>query len=101
MREKFREADRARGSAHARGYDRAWRRVRASLLAGEPLCRLCRQDGRVTVATEVHHEVRVKDNPSLRLDPTNLVPLCQRCHVRISLSEDASASRRMRAGGGG
>ena len=32
-----------------------WRRCRSAVLAHEPLCRRCKERGRVTAATEVHH----------------------------------------------
>ena len=57
-------------------YDRTWRKVRQQVLNAEPTCRMCRQMGHLTPATVVDHIVKVKDAPELRLDPTNLQPLC-------------------------
>lgn len=70
-------------SAAARGYDRAWRRVRLLVLAAEPLCRLCVEAGRTTAATEVDHIERFHglDDPR-RLDPENCQPICRECHAR-------------------
>jgi 5-methylcytosine-specific restriction protein A len=93
----FRASDRRRGSAHRRGYGRDWRATRALVLAGEPLCRACQKRGYVTAATEVHHLVRVDEDPARRLDPENLVPLCKRCHVSLTMAEDV---RRTRGGRG-
>jgi 5-methylcytosine-specific restriction protein A len=75
-------ADRARGSAHARGYDRGWRRLRLWHLARHPLCAHCERDGRVTAATDVHHVEKLAANPRRRLDPSNLQSLCDACHKR-------------------
>lgn len=56
----------------------AWRRLRASVLADEPLCRDCKARGIVTEATEVDHH----DNDPKNNDRDNLVPLCKPCHSR-------------------
>ena len=72
--------ERERGSASARGYDRAWQKVRDAVLAEEPLCRFCFDAGRVTAAEEVDHIKTVRDRPDLRLVRANLRPLCKPCH---------------------
>ena len=75
--------ERARGSAAARGYDAAWRRLREAHLALDPLCRFCADAGRTTPAREVDHvrPFRGLDDPR-RLDPCNLRSLCSSCHAR-------------------
>lgn len=88
-----RAAEQRRGSAHARGYGKDWQALRARILATEPLCRHCESRGHVTAATEVHHAVRVRHDASRRLDATNLVPLCQACHSRLTLAEDVDPRR--------
>ncbi len=55
-----------------------WRRLRAHILAGEPLCRQCVREGRTEPATDVDHH----DNDPSNNDPLNLVPLCHACHSR-------------------
>ncbi|WP_247869541.1 HNH endonuclease signature motif containing protein [Herbaspirillum sp. ST 5-3] len=56
----------------------AWRKLRASVLADEPLCRHCQALGRVTPATDVDH---IDNDPSNnRRD--NLQALCHECHSR-------------------
>jgi 5-methylcytosine-specific restriction protein A len=72
-------------SSTARGYGADWRRVRAGVLAGEPLCRICSEAGRVTAATEVDHVERFHgvDDPR-RLDRSNLRPLCTPCHAAVT-----------------
>ncbi|MFC0407931.1 HNH endonuclease signature motif containing protein [Roseomonas elaeocarpi] len=84
--------DRDRGSASARGYDRAWRRLREQVLTEEPLCRFCLAKGQVTAAREVDHIRTVRDAPELRLVRANLRPLCTPCH--------SSRTGRDRAAGG-
>lgn len=57
---------------------KAWQRLRADVLAGEPLCRDCASRGIVTEATDVdHHDGNPGNN-----DPDNLVPLCHADHSR-------------------
>lgn len=71
--------DERRGSARQRGYDARWEKVRRMHLAGEPLCRLCSQAGRITPAVLVDHIVPIRDGGA-RLDDDNLQSLCRRCH---------------------
>jgi 5-methylcytosine-specific restriction protein A len=75
-----RRNDRERGSSHARGYDRNWRRFRIGFLARNPLCADCERRELLTPATEVHHVAKVADRPDLRFDPANVMALCQPCH---------------------
>ena len=73
--------DQVRGSAAARGYDRAWRRCRGAFLKANPLCVFCQRAGRLlTPATEADHIETIEDRPDLRLDWSNLRPLCKPCH---------------------
>lgn len=79
-------------SSTARGYGADWRRVRAAVLAAEPLCRFCAAEGRVTAATEVDHVDAFHGlaDPK-RLDPANLRPLCQPCHRRRTARQASGA----------
>ena len=86
--------ERDRGSAASRGYDHHWRKVRAVVLAGEPLCRACMERGMVTAATEVDHILTIKDRPDLRLDLSNLRPMCRECHHARTSSDGGKARRR-------
>ena len=61
-----------------------WRKARKAVLADEPLCWLCDQDGRTTIASQVHHIQMVERAPSLAFTRTNLAPLCSRCHGMIN-----------------
>jgi 5-methylcytosine-specific restriction protein A len=72
----------ARGTRKQRGYGQDWVRLRAKILANEPLCRTCRANGKVVVATVVDHIQDIVDRPDLRLEESNLQPLCRRCHNR-------------------
>lgn len=79
--EHERTADRARGSARQRGYDRVHEtRFRAVVLARDPFCVLC---GRERSKHADHHPidrqtlVRMGENPN---DPKHGRGLCVRCH---------------------
>jgi 5-methylcytosine-specific restriction protein A len=76
-----RRTDDRRGSAQERGYDVTWRRLRLMQLRKEPLCRMCKADGRITPAVMVDHIIPIegRDDPR-RLDEDNLQSLCRTCH---------------------
>ena len=69
----------------------AWRRLRASVLADEPLCRDCTARGLIVSATEVDH----RDNDPSNNDRANLVPLCKSCH---SIKTQADMGKKGRSG---
>ena len=77
-----------RGSSSARGYDSRWRRFRLAFLRVNPLCADCKTVDRVTIATDVHHIEKVRDNRKRLLDPANCMALCHGCHsVRTGRGE--------------
>ena len=65
-----------RPTSAQRGYDSAWRKLRALHLAQHPYCVMCEAMGKVERATEVDHIVPHKGDDALRLDPENLQSLC-------------------------
>ena len=84
--------DKERGSAHSRGYDSEWNRVRKQALQRDRfLCLHCLAANRVILAIDVDHIVPVTVRPDLRLDLTNLQSLCRSCHVRKTKAEPSSA----------
>ena len=72
-------------TAHERGYGARWQKLRAYVLATEPLCRECQAGGRVTPATDVDHIVRRVDGGSD--DVANLQPLCRSHHIAKTMRE--------------
>jgi 5-methylcytosine-specific restriction protein A len=50
------------------------------VLNENPLCEDCEANGRATPATELHHKVKIRHDPTRRLDRENTVPLCDPCH---------------------
>ena len=75
-------SDKHTASRSVRGYDQAWYRFRAWFLRGEPLCRDCKALGIFKPAIDLHHIRPLASSPELRLDASNVVPLCKRCHTR-------------------
>ena len=76
-----------RGSAHERGYDHEWRRVRVRALQRDKyLCQHCLLVGRVTVAVDVDHIIPLASGGE-RLDLHNLQSLCRPCH-RVKTERD-------------
>lgn len=61
-------------------YGRDWRKVRAVFVAANPLCARCAARGIVAATEDVHHLKPIATHPDLRLDMTNLEPLCGLCH---------------------
>jgi 5-methylcytosine-specific restriction enzyme A len=87
-------ADRARGTAHARGYTKAWAHYARRWRATHPFCgmrldgaysaehSLCVQQGDLlALAQVVDHIVALRDGGSL-WDPANHQSLCTRCNLR-------------------
>ncbi|MCY1358465.1 hypothetical protein D9M69_450010 [compost metagenome] len=58
----------------------AWKRLRAEVLADEPLCRACASRGLVVPATDVDHIINGEGDYSDDNSRANLQPLCHECH---------------------
>lgn len=78
-----------RPSAAARGYGGRWRRIRRVVLAEEPLCRPCGEQGRIQPAEHVDHD----DGNVENMDRANLVPMCHSCHSRKTVRRDGGFGR--------
>jgi 5-methylcytosine-specific restriction protein A len=70
-----------------------WKVLRDYLLYKKPLCEVCLEKERITVATEVHHKIDIIDRPELRLDTNNLQPLCHDCHSKITAMHMAGSEK--------
>ncbi len=58
---------------------KVWKSARALQLQIEPLCRKCRQQGKLTAAAVVDHVIAIADGGA-ELDQANLQSLCLPCH---------------------
>ena len=76
QQERKRRFDETRGSPSERGYGPRWQRIRLVVLAREPLCRFCKEAGRIVAAGVVDHI----DGDTNNNADENLRPLCKRCH---------------------
>jgi 5-methylcytosine-specific restriction protein A len=67
-------------SHHRKVYKtQAWLRFRAMRLAEQPTCQACERAGRWSLATEVHHTVKLADGgPAYSRDTTEC--MCKSCH---------------------
>lgn len=79
-------------SSAKRGYGREHRRLRAILLAQEPLCRLCKAKGRTTAATIADHIKPIASGGAVH-DIENLQPVCAPCHERKTLTDQGKRVR--------
>lgn len=66
-----------------------WKRLRQWQLQREPLCEMCKLEGIITSAIDVHHKVPVEsahnldDMARLCFNPDNLQSLCISCHANL------------------
>lgn len=83
---QVRAYDKARAPIHNQRYGSKWRKLRKRFLDANPLCEQCRQQGKYTIATEVHHILPLSAGGTH--DERNLMPLCKSCHSRITLTTE-------------
>lgn len=77
-----------RPNSNQRLYDYQWRKARRLKLQANPLCEDCEERDEATIAVDVHHELKVRDHPDLRLCQDNLRSLCKTCHsIRTNRGE--------------
>jgi 5-methylcytosine-specific restriction protein A len=69
-----------RATAHERGYDRRWQKVRVDYLRHNPLCVECRRKGQLTPSIVVDHITPHRGDRQLFWDPANWQALCAACH---------------------
>ncbi|MCK2183518.1 HNH endonuclease [Halomonas getboli] len=71
---------------------RRWHRLRAAQLRDEPLCRFCRDLGRVTPAKVADHITPHKGGEALFFDADNLQSLCKTCHDSAKQRQEKTGS---------
>ena len=72
-----------RESAHKRGYNKTWQKVRDNKLKDHPYCERCMITGKVRSADLVHHV----DRNSRNNESENLISMCLTCHQAEHKSE--------------
>lgn len=75
-----------------RGYGWQWQKLRLVILAEEPLCRMCAEDGFYVAAEEVDHI----DGNSHNNERENLRPLCRACHLQRTARDQAFGNHQWR-----
>ena len=61
-----------------------WKHKRKDILKRDHYsCCMCRQKGKYTRATTVHHVKHLKDAPEMALTDDNLISLCGDCHEEM------------------
>ena len=66
-----------------------WRSLRSAYLMEYPLCEMCLEEGKTTVATDVHHKTEisqadtVEQMQELGFDYSNLMALCEYHHTQL------------------
>lgn len=64
---------------------RAWERVSKAYREAHPWCAECQRQGRITLATDVHHVVPHRGVPdAFWVTDDGLEGLCHACHSRIT-----------------
>jgi len=84
-----RTADRARGTAAERGYDRAWNQLSRDVRYEEPFCQY-RFDGCTGLSEVVDHADGLGPTGPRGYDRSNLVACCWHCHRRKSARDDGA-----------
>jgi 5-methylcytosine-specific restriction protein A len=83
--EHDRELDRSRGTAAQRGYGGRWQQVRLLHLKENPLCVICKQEGRIKPAIVVDHIEPHRGNVTVFWDPSNWQGLCATHHNKKTM----------------
>jgi 5-methylcytosine-specific restriction enzyme A len=84
----------SRPSSGARGYNVRWQKYREKFLARHPLCRFCKEAGRLTRATVVDHIRPHRGDSGLFWDKANHQALCKACHDGAKQSQERTGQER-------
>jgi 5-methylcytosine-specific restriction protein A len=94
QKKRQQEQDQRRGTAAQRGYDYRWQKYRVQFLKRNPLCVMCKEEGRVTPASVVDHVKPHKGNRELFWATWNHQSLCPYHHNIKTASEDGGWGNR-------
>jgi 5-methylcytosine-specific restriction protein A len=86
-----RDPSRQHGTPGRRISGRKGQRIRARILARDPICVLCKQAGRVAVSSEVDHVLPLSKGGTY--DDDNMMGLCGPCHKAKTTSEASGKPR--------
>jgi len=84
----YKRMDSKRESSVKRGYGGNWPKLKLNYLSNNPTCEECKRNGRDAVAASmVDHIIPLKKGGTH--DPENLQSLCDPCHTKKTMNEDA------------
>lgn len=66
---------------YSRYHNSRWKEIRSAQLHRQPLCEMCKKEGRYVAATLVHHIIPLSEGGANAAD--NLMSLCVSCHGKI------------------
>lgn len=89
--QRKREHDRTRPNANDRGYDAAWRKLRAVFIRAHPVCQ---HPGCTAASLDVDHIKSIAEAPELRLVWSNLRALCRPHHSARTARDQGFARRK-------
>ncbi len=89
-------SDARRGSAHQRGYTKAWARARARFLREHPLCVMCAPGTAPHAATEVDHRIPHRGDQALFWDEGNWQGGCKPAHSAKTARENGGFGNAVR-----
>jgi len=81
-RAEVKQYERGRGSSSERGYDRKWQKIRAVIIARDPVCKACNRKP----TTDVDH-ITPRRRGGTDAE-SNLQGLCHTCHSSKTATED-------------
>ena len=70
-----------RGYKPSERYDKVWRLIRDKYIAKHPMCEMCMEEGKATIAKVVHHKLPLSQGGTH--DEYNLMSLCPHHHGKI------------------
>ena len=81
-------------------HSRKWRNLRRKKIIANPMCECCEREGRLTIATEVHHKIHLQTAKGatkqlLAFDWNNLESLCKECHINAHLNTRTDTKRQL------
>ena len=71
-----------RKSYRERGYNATWDKLRKIKMWNNPVCEMCKKEGRTRAAEIVHHIKPLEEDGEL-LDMGNLMSVCRTCHGKL------------------
>ena len=85
QKETEREYNRQRAPETWKRYDYRWKKIRRAYIAAHPLCEMCKREGRLTPAQEVHHVKPLSEGGTHATE--NLMALCTYHHSQVTAKE--------------